>query len=120
MQKLKSTGKNIKLVTKRSRTRDYQEYLVESLRDPDEAAAYLNAVVEESLTDDPKSAQSLILLALRNIAEAKLGMSRLAKIKRLNRAALYRSLSKSGNPRLESFFKVLDAVGLELAVKPKQ
>ena len=41
----------------------YQEDLVEALKDPREAAAYLNAAMEE---DD----RALFLLALRNVAEA--------------------------------------------------
>jgi DNA-binding phage protein len=41
----------------------YQEDLIEALKDPREAAAYLNAAVEG---DD----RALFLLALRNVAEA--------------------------------------------------
>jgi DNA-binding phage protein len=41
----------------------YQEDLIEALKDPREAAAYLNAAMEE---DD----RALFLLALRNVAEA--------------------------------------------------
>ena len=41
----------------------YQQDLIEALKDPREATAYLNAAMEE---DD----HALLLLALRNVAEA--------------------------------------------------
>lgn len=44
-------------------TKSYQESLLTSLRDPDEAAEYLNAALED---DD----EQVFLLALRNVAEA--------------------------------------------------
>jgi len=84
------------------------EHLVESLKDPEEAAAYLNAALED---DDPRA----FLLALRNVAEAH-GFTRLAEESGLNRQALYRALSEQGNPRLESLAALLGALGLRLTV----
>src|SRR5574340_969929 len=46
----------------------YQKDLIESLRDPCEAAAYLNAAIEEG-------DRAVFLLALRNVAEAHGGMA---------------------------------------------
>jgi probable addiction module antidote protein len=86
----------------------YHEHLVESLKDPEEAAAYLNAALED---DDPRA----FLLALRNVAEAH-GFTRLAEESGLNRQALYRALSEQGNPRLESLAALLGALGLRLTV----
>jgi len=94
---------------KKSKAKDYQEYLIESLKDPTEAVEYLNASLEEA-ADMPE----LFLLALRNVAEAH-GISRLAKKTRLNREYLYTMLSKSGNPRYESLMKLLNAMGIRLA-----
>jgi len=56
----------------------YQEDLIESLKDPREAAAYLNAAMEE---DD----RAVFPLALRNVAEAHGGMTSVAEKARLNR-----------------------------------
>lgn len=53
-------------MAKRSTT--YQEDLIEALKDPQEAAAYLNAAIEEG-------DRTLFLLALRNVAEAHGGMT---------------------------------------------
>jgi probable addiction module antidote protein len=62
--------------------------------------------------------QDVFLLALRDVAEARLGsMSELAQQSGLNREALYRTLSAKGNPELVSLDKLLHAVGLRLSVE---
>jgi len=57
---------------------EYQKDLIEALKDPREAAAYLNAALEEGDKD-------AFLLALRNIAEANGGMKAVAEKAHLNR-----------------------------------
>ena len=74
-----------------------------------EAAGYLTAAFEEG---DPK----YFLKALRNVAEAHGGMAKLAKRANLNRETLYRTLSEEGNPRLDSLYSVLKALGLNLKI----
>lgn len=96
------------------RTKDYQAALIESLKDPEEAAAYLNAALEEEAED----AEELFLLALRNVAEAH-GIAKLAAEAELSRESLYRTLSAEGNPRLSTIGALLDALGLRLAVEVK-
>lgn len=73
------------------RTKNCQETLLDSLKDSEEAAAYLNAALEENTED----AEELFLLALRNVAEAH-GVTRLAEAAALHRENLYRALSKEG------------------------
>ncbi|MBI4844399.1 MAG: putative addiction module antidote protein [Nitrospirae bacterium] len=90
--------------------KSYQEDLIESLKNPKEAAAYLNAAIEDG-------DRELLLLALRNIAEARGGISAIAKKAKLNREHLYRVLSKRGNPEIKSLVALLHAMGLELSVK---
>jgi probable addiction module antidote protein len=90
----------------------YQKYLIESLEDSKEAAAYLDAVLEDG---DPQ----LLLLALRNLAEAKGGMAKVAREAKLNRVTLYRTLSRRGNPTIASLSKLLNAFYLRLAVHEK-
>ncbi|MBF0465245.1 MAG: putative addiction module antidote protein [Nitrospirae bacterium] len=86
----------------------YKGSLNESLKDPIEAAAYLNAALEENSTE-------AFLLALRNVAEAR-GISQLAEQTTLNRENMYRMLSKRGNPQLSSLKILLNGLGLRLAV----
>lgn len=95
------------------KVRNYKEHLIEQLQDPNEAAAYLNAALHD---DDPH----VFLLALRDIAEAKGGMSQLAREADLNRENLYRTLSLRGNPRFFNLLAVLDACGLELSIHSKR
>lgn len=92
---------------------EYQKDLIESLKDPQEAAAYLNAALEEG---DRES----FLLALRNIAEANGGMKAVADKAHLNRESLYRTLSRRGNPEVKTLFNLLHGVGLRLSITPEQ
>ena len=58
------------------------------------------------------------MLALRNVAEARLGgMAQLAEQAGLNRESLYRMLSEQGTPVLSSLDKLLHALGLRLSVE---
>ena len=89
----------------------YEPWLIERLRDPLEAAAYLEAVIEDG---DPET----LMLALRQVAQAQGGVARIARKAKLSREATYRMLSKSGNPELRSLRALLEAAGLRLAIKP--
>lgn len=91
---------------------NYQEELIESLKDSREAVEYLKAALEEN--DMPE----VFLLALRNVAEAR-GLSSLARDAKLNRENLYKILSKNGNPELSSLYSILDVLGLRLTVEEK-
>ncbi len=90
----------------------YKEGLKEALQDPEEAAAYLNAAIEEH-------SQDALLLALRDVAEAR-GMSQVARQALLNRENLYRTLSDKGNPQLATLISLLDALGLKLSIEVKR
>ena len=58
------------------------------------------------------------MLALRQLAQARGGIAKVARKARLTREATYKMLSKSGNPELRSLKAVLKATGLRIAVKP--
>lgn len=87
----------------------YVDGLRERLKDPANAAAYLDAALEES-------DQEVFLLALRDVAEAR-GLSVVAQDAQLNRENLYRMLSRDGNPQLSSLNALLKSMGLRLAVE---
>ncbi|NGX48508.1 MAG: hypothetical protein K940chlam5_00094 [Candidatus Anoxychlamydiales bacterium] len=89
---------------------NYKKSLIERLKNPKEAAAYLNAALED---EDIR----IFLVALRDIAEAHGGVSYLAKEADLNRESLYRTLSLQGNPTIINLFLILDVLGLELNIK---
>jgi probable addiction module antidote protein len=93
------------------RTRDHHAWLMEELRDAANAAEYLNEARKESRKD--------FLKALRNVAEAR-RMAVVAQDAGVNRESLYRALSEDGNPRLDTYDAVLEAVGLDYSFKPKE
>lgn len=78
--------------------------------EPGHAAAYLEAALETGDAGD-------LMQALRDIAEARGGIARLAAETGLNRETLYRTLSKRGNPQLSSLLAILRASGLKLAIE---
>jgi len=96
------------------RSRNYQDQLIESLKDPKEALGYLNAIIEECHDCDEDEAQKLLLLALSNIAQAQGGIAKLSKKSGLGRESLYKTLSPNGNPRLTTLTNVIHAMGFDL------
>jgi probable addiction module antidote protein len=93
-----------------SNTESYREKLLESLKDPEEAAHYLTACLEDG---DP----AVFLMALRDVADAHGGIRSVSRESKLNRETLYRMLSRSGNPSLDSLSAVLKACDLRLAIQ---
>ena len=90
--------------------RSHEDYLLEKLKNPKEAACYLNAAAKEN---DP----ALLLVALSQVAKAH-GPSKIAKKASLSRMGLYKTLSKRGNPELKTFMGVLSASGLQISFRP--
>ena len=90
--------------------RNLDEYMVESLKDPKEAALYLTAAAEENDV-------ALLLDGLALVAKAH-GFSKMAKKASLSRMGLYKSISKKGNPQLKTFLSLLAASGLKISFEP--
>ena len=89
----------------------HEEATIESFKkDPDYAAEYLNAVIEDGDQEE-------LMLALRRVASA-FGMKDVAKTAQLNPKTLYRTLSPTGNPELRSLQAILGAMGMRLAISP--
>lgn len=96
-------------------TDSYQEALIQSLKERNEAAAYLQVALDEYQADgDAKS----LLVAFRNVAEAYGGVGQLAKKTNLNRQSLYRTLSSEGNPKLQTLGLILKGLGFHLVIEP--
>jgi len=94
---------------------NYEEWLIESLRDKEEAAIFLQVALEEFQKDGDVEA---LLLSLRHVVEAQGGIGRLSQKTRLNRESLYRTLSKRGNPKFQTVGVLLKGMGFQLSVKP--
>jgi len=92
----------------------YKYYLNESLKNPEEAAEYLNAALEEGDL-------SLFTLALKDVVNALGGgVGVVSQKSHLNRESLYRMLSRKGNPRLTSLNSVISSLGLEMHIMVKK
>jgi DNA-binding phage protein len=83
--------------TKKRVFEDYQEKLLQDLRDPGLALAYLNEAIKD---DDPR----IFLLALQNVLESQ-GIP---------------ATSIKKNPTLVSILALLNAAGYSLAVQPQK
>ena len=93
------------------KTRDYYEKLREDLKDEKQAAAYLDAALDDG---NPE----VLLLALRNVVLAHGGIQALSRKTNLHRVNLNRMLSERGNPELKSLATVFRELGFRLRVEP--
>lgn len=92
--------------------RDYKSDLLVELADPDYAALYLKACLEETLLDGDTAA---FMLALRDVVEARRGTET-----NLNEAHDWEQVLDLGReeaPTLSTLISVLSAVGLTLEFK---
>ncbi|MBW4674382.1 MAG: hypothetical protein KME52_10280 [Desmonostoc geniculatum HA4340-LM1] len=94
------------------RSVSYHAGLIKHLQDPLEAASYIEVVLEEG---DPK----MLVKALTNLIEAQGGIDRFsAEIKQCYEQ-LDLMLSEQGEIKFYCLSKLLDALGLQLAVTVK-
>ncbi|MEO8400695.1 MAG: addiction module antidote protein [Gammaproteobacteria bacterium] len=98
----------------RQLTGNYEEWLIESLKNKKEAATYLQVALEEYQNDGDLEA---FMLALRHVAEAQGGIGKLSKKTHLNRESLYKTLSSKGNPKLQTIGILLKGLGFEFFIK---
>ncbi len=94
------------------RFREFKEFVLEQLQDPEFALAYLN----ESLKEDD---QENFLVSLENVVKARnCDISSLPQEPKNNHPNIHHTSSKTGNLKLTSVRSLLHVLGLELAVQP--
>ncbi len=93
--------------------KSYHSYLIESLKDPAEAAAYLDAVLEDGDLEH-------ILLALKNVAEARRSLVDASNKTDCNWEKCYQSLAQEEVPGLFVIAGLLNGLGLKLSVTVKE
>lgn len=89
----------------------YQEYLIQSLKEPVEAAAYIEAILEEK-NPEPE----LLQLALGNVAEALGELNLSSEQAKMHKEKLDDLLSKRGIDAIYSLRDWLNTLGLKLSV----
>lgn len=93
-------------------TRKYQDYLIASLKDSQESAAYLTAILEE---EDPEP--ELLRVALNDVAEALGGLSMTSQeVEQLKQSM---SLSLQTSQAIYELTSLLNKLGLKLTVTTK-
>jgi DNA-binding phage protein len=92
--------------------KSYHSYLIESLKDPAEAAAYLEAVLEDGDLEH-------ISLALKNVAEARRNLSDSPQVTAMTESC-YQELTSGRLPELPAIALFLSEVGLKLSVTVKE
>jgi len=93
--------------------KDYDDFIVSELADPEFAMAYLNEALKE--TD-----RKVFLIALSDVLEAqKKDVSYVARRAHLSRQNLYRMLSSKGNPRWDSLNALFNTLDLQIQLVPK-
>ncbi len=94
--------------------RDYEEYLIEKLKNTEYAEAYLNASIEAYMEDN--NAQAL-MLALEHLGRAKYSISDLAKQAGVQRQHLYKIFDNESIPGFNVIFNIIKSLGFTIEVK---
>ena len=92
-------------------TRSYREYLLERLKASRERRV---GYLAEAIKEEPE----VFLIALRDVVDALGGVTWLSRKTGMHRVSLHSLLSARGNPRLESLTRILEALGVQLAMQP--
>jgi DNA-binding phage protein len=92
----------------------YQDYLIESLKDPEEAVAYIEAILE---VENPEP--ELLRSALEDVIDARLRMNELSEQAKLNWENLNSILSKSSGEEIYSLVMLLNSLGFKLEIALK-
>lgn len=93
-------------------SRSYHSDLIESLKDPLEAAAYLDAVLEDGNHEE-------LDLALRKVAEARIATLGNEQLTR-NQEVTQQILSQQSHSDLSTLLRMLDSLDLKLSITPKE
>ncbi len=96
--------------------RNFRDYHIEQLRDPEDAKIYLTVALDDYEKNGDIEA---FLLAVRDVAEAQGGMSRLAERVSLTREGLYKALSRNGNPQLNTMGEILHGLGFRFSIEAR-
>ena len=99
--------KNVKIPTSDS----YREYLIESLKEPEESAGYLEAILEEKDAEP-----ELLRNAIRKVIEARIRMNALSDSANKHHERLDKMLTASSGSEIYCFVELLEALGFKLGI----
>ena len=96
---------------KQNKTQITEWNVLDYLQTEEDIANYLQAALEENDIE-------FFLVALGDVAKAR-SINKIAKEIGVGRESLYKSLSGSRRPNVETVFKAIDALGLKVSFIPK-
>ena len=94
-----------------SRSDSYREYLIESLKDSEESAGYLEAILEEKDAEP-----ELLRNAIRKVIEARIRMNALSDSAKQYHERLDKMLTASSGSEIYCFVELLEALGFKLGI----
>lgn len=94
--------------------RKYDEYLIETLKDPKEAEGYLNASLEAYMDDNDAAA---LMLSLEHLARAKYSITEVSKQTGIPRQNLYKIFDNETNPNFNTIFILIKSLGFKLVAQ---
>ena len=97
-------------------SRSYHEYLISSLKDPQEAAGYIEVFLE--LEEEGREPE-LLRSALKDVMEARVQMNNLSEEAKLHYEKLDKILLETGGSEIYSLIEFLDALGFRMAITLK-
>ena len=92
----------------------FRHYHLEKLKDKEEARLFLEVALEEYEEDGDTQT---FLRALKDVTDAQGGLSELSKKSNLNRQNLYKVMSGTSRPRLETVSQIVHSLGFRFALK---
>jgi probable addiction module antidote protein len=95
--------------------RTYKEQLIESLKDPKESSAYLEACLIEAMETNE---MGIFILAVRDVVEAHGGVREVSSKMEVGRESLYKSLNEKAKPRFSTIMLTLKACGFDIGIHP--
>ncbi|MEG4996266.1 helix-turn-helix domain-containing transcriptional regulator [Microcoleus sp. B4-D4] len=99
--------KDVKAPTSRS----YQEFLLESLRNAQEAAGYIEVTLTEA-SDEPK----LLQMVLKDVVDSRLKFNNLSESAQIQWEKLDKMLTESAGSEIFCFVELLQALGFKLGI----
>lgn len=96
--------------------REFQDYIIEKLKDSEYAEAYLNASLEAYMEDNDINS---LLLALEYLTRANYSIKGLAKQAGISRQHLYRIFDNESTPNFNTIITIIKSLGFTLEVKRK-
>ena len=90
-----------------------KDYFKEQFSNSDNVKEYINAALELYFEDHNKE---LFLASLKELIQAKGGVTEFSRHTHINRQHIYKMLSDKGNPSFDNIGLILSALGLKLQV----